>query len=135
VVIVGGVMLGVYNLFGGANANYKVSLGIVSHAYLVSLISSLLLVLILYLKPPGTVDLENPVATNLGAFFPEGTAKWLMSLGTAIDLFSFWILILIGIGFAAFNRKKLKTGSAIGIAFAVWAAYEVVRVGLTWIFS
>ncbi len=134
-VIVGGVMLGAYNLFAGAGANYKVSMAIVSHAYVVSMVSSLLFLLILFLKPFGTVDLGNPVATNLGAFLPDGTSKVVMAMGTAIDIFSFWIICLIGIGFAAFNPKKLKTGGAIGIAVVVWAAYEVCRVGLTFVFS
>lgn len=133
--IVGVVMLGAFNLLAGANANFKVSFAIVSYAYVVSLISSLLFLLILYLKPPGTVDLENPVAANLGAFLPEGTAKPLMVLGTAIDLFSFWIIALIGTGFAAFNPRKLKTGSAIGIVLAPWAVYEAVRMGFAYIFS
>jgi hypothetical protein len=134
-VIVGGVMLGAFNLLGGANANFKVSMGIVSHAYFVSIVSSLLFILILYLKPPGTVDLENPVAANLGAFLPDGTAKWLTTLGTAIDLFSFWIMVLIAMGFAAFNPKKIKMGSAIGMVLSVWAVYEAVRVGIAFIFS
>lgn len=134
-VIVGGVMLGAFNLLGGANANFKVSMGIVAHAYFVSIISSLLFVLILYLRPPGTVDLENPVAANVAAFLPDGTAKWLVTLGTAIDLFSFWIMTLIAIGFAAFNPKKLKFGSAFGIVLSVWAVYEVIRVGFAFIFS
>jgi len=134
-VVVGGVMLGAYNLLAGANASYKVSMAIFSHAYFVSIISSLLFILVLFLKPPGTVDIENPVAANLGAFLPDGTSKVVMALGTAIDLFSFWIICLIGIGFAAFNPKKLKTGGAIGIALLVWAAYEAVRVGVTFIFS
>jgi Yip1-like protein len=133
--IVGGAMLVAYNLFAGANANYKVAMAIVSHAYVVSIVSSLLFILILYLKPPGTIDLENPVAANLGAFLPDGSAKWLVSLGSAIDIFSFWIITLIGIGFAAFNPKKLKTGGAIGIALVVWGAYEVVRVGIAFVFS
>jgi hypothetical protein len=134
-VIVGGVMLGAFNLLGGANANFKVSMGIVSHAYFVSIVSSLLFILILYLKAPGTVDLENPVAANLGAFLPDGTAKWLTTLGTAIDLFSFWIMVLIAMGFAAFNPKKIKMGSAFGIVLSVWAVYEAVRVGIAFIFS
>lgn len=133
--IVGGVMLGAFNLLGGANANFRVSFGIVSHAFVVSILSSLLFILVLYLKPPGTVDVENPVATNLGSFLPEGTAKWLVTLGTGIDLVTFWILILIGIGFAAFNPRKLKTGSAIGIAFVVWAVWELIRTGFAFIFS
>jgi hypothetical protein len=134
-VIVGGAMLGAYNLLGGASANFKVSVGIVSHAYVVSMVSSLLFLLILFLKPPGTVDLENPVAANLGAFLPDGTSKTLMALGTAIDLFSFWIIFLIGLGFAAYNPKKLKLGSSIGIALTVWAVYEAIRLGATYIFS
>ena len=135
VVIVGAVMLLAYNVLGGANANFKVSMAIISHAYLVTLISSLLFILVLYLRAPGTVDLDNPVATNLGAFLPDGTAKWLEKLGSAIDIFSFWVLFLIGLGYSAFNPRKLKLGGSIGIAFAVWAAYEVCRVGLTFIFS
>jgi hypothetical protein len=135
VVIVSAVMLGAYNLLGGANANFKVALGIVSHAYLVTVVSSLLFLLVLFLKPPGTVNIENPVAANLGAFLPEGTSKTLMALGTAIDLFSFWIICLIGVGFAAFNPKKLKLGSSISIALAVWALYQAFRLGVTFIFS
>jgi hypothetical protein len=134
-VLVGGVMLAAYNLLGGAGANYKVSMSIVSHAYFVSIVSSLILILILFLKPPGTVDLDNPVAANLGAFLPDGTSKTVMAMGTAIDLFSFWIIGLIGIGFAAFNPRKLKTGSAIGIALVVWGVYQVLLVGITFVFS
>ncbi|HET9804917.1 MAG TPA: Yip1 family protein, partial [Candidatus Acidoferrum sp.] len=131
VVIVGGVMLLAYNLLGGANANFKVSMAIVSHAYVVTLISSLLFILVLYLREPGTIDLDNPVATNLGAFFPDGTAKWLEKLGSAIDVFSFWVLYLIALGYSAFNPRKLKLGGSIGIGLAVWAAYEVCRVGIS----
>jgi Yip1 domain len=134
-VIVGGVMLGAYNLLGGAGANFKVSMGIVSHAYVTSMVSSLLFLLILFLKPPGTVNIENPVAANLGAFLPDGTSKTVMALGTAIDLFSFWTIFLIGLGFAAYNPKKLKLGSSISIALSVWAVYQACRLGLTYIFS
>jgi len=134
-VIVGGVMLLAYNLLGGANANFNVSMAIVSHAYVVTMISSLLFILVLFLREPGTVDLDNPVATNLGAFMPDTSAKWLLKLGSAIDIFSFWVLFLIALGFSAFNPRKLKLGGSLGIAFAVWAAYEVCRVGISFVFS
>jgi Yip1 domain len=133
--IVGGVMLGAFNLLGGAGTNYRTSMAIVSHAYFVTILSSLLFILILFIKPADTIDLDNPVATNIGALLPDGTAKWLDKLASAIDIFSFWVIALLGIGFAATNTKKLKTGSAIGIVLAVWAAYEVVRVGASFIFS
>jgi len=135
VVIVGAVMLGAFNLLGGANTNFSTALGIVAHANLVLIVSSILFVIILFLKPPGTLDIDNPVATNVAALMSGETPKWLIALGKSIDIFTFWVLVLIGIGFAATNPRKLKVGGAIGIAFAVWLAYVVCRVGVAFIFS
>ena len=129
------VMWGAYNLLGGANTDFSTSFAITSHAALTGLVSSLLFILILYLKPYGTVDLENPVATNLAAFLPDDSAKWLVALLKSIDIFTFWTLILLAIGFAATNPKKLKSSKALAIAFSVWAVYVVLRVGRAWIFS
>ncbi len=134
VLVVAGVMLLAFNVIGGANANFRVAMGIVSHAFVVSVLGSLLFMLILYLKPPGTVDLDNPVATNLGAFLPESTPKPLMSLGKSIDVFSLWTLLLISIGFATCNPRKLK-GKSFGIAISIWAIYVAIKMGGAWIFS
>jgi hypothetical protein len=129
------VMWGSYNLLGGANTNFGTSFSITAHAFLTGLVSSALLILILYLKPFGSVDLENPVAANPAAFLPDGSAKWLMALCKSIDIFSIWTLILLAIGFAATNPKKLKGGKSYTIAFTVWAAFVVLRVGWAFIFS
>jgi hypothetical protein len=129
------VMWGAYNLFAGANATWGNSLGIVAHASLPTMISGLLFFLILYIKPPGTVDLENPIATNVAALLPEDSAKWLIALCKSFDVFTIWVLILIAIGFARFNQRKLKGGKAFSIAFSVWAVWILVRVGWAFIFS
>jgi hypothetical protein len=91
--------------------------------------------LVLFLKPPGTIDPENPMATNLAALLPDESAKWLVALGKSFDVFTFWTLILITIGFAALNPKKLKGAKSFTIAFGVWAAYVACRVGWAFIFS
>lgn len=134
VLVVAAVMLLAYNVIGGANANFSVAMGIVSHAFVVSMLGSLLFILVLYLKPPGTIDLDNPVAANLGAFLPDSIPKALMSLGKSIDVFSLWTLLLISIGFATFNPKKLK-GKSLSIAIGVWAIYVALKMGGAWIFS
>jgi hypothetical protein len=128
-------MWGAYNLLGGSNTNFGTSFAITSHAALTGLVSSLLFILVLYLKPPGTVDMENPVATNLAVLLPDDAAKWLIALLKSIDVFTFWTLILLAIGFATTNPKKLKGSKAFMIAFSVWAIYVVCRVGGAWIFS
>lgn len=129
------VMWGAYNLLGGANTDFGTSFAITSHAALTGLVSSLLFILVLYLKPTGTVDMENPVATNLAVLLPEDSARWLVALLKSIDIFTFWTLILLAIGFAVTNPKKLKGSKAFTIAFSVWAVYVVCRVGGAWIFS
>src|SRR5216684_6362136 len=135
ILVVGLVMWGAYNLLGGANTNFATAFAITSHAFLIGLLSSILFILVLYLKPYGSVDLENPVATNLAAVLPEDAAKWLVALLKSIDVFTIWILILLAIGFAATNPKKLRGSKAFTIAFSVWAAYVVCRVGWAFIFS
>jgi hypothetical protein len=129
------VMWGSYNLLGGANTDFKTSLGIVSHAFVPSYIGSLLFLVVVFLKPVGTVDIDNPVATNVAAFLPDNVPKWLDALCKNIDIFVIWVLLLIAIGFAATNPKKLKGGKSLTIAVTVMAAYLVVRVGLAFIFS
>ena len=135
VLIVAGVMLGAYNLMAGADVSYGTSLGIVAHAFVPWLIGNLIFLLVLFLKPPGTLDLDNPVATNAAAFLPEGSAKWLEALAKNVDLLAIWITVLIAIGFAAANARKLQGHRSYNIAFGVFLAYIVIRVGLTFIFS
>ena len=134
VLIVAGVMLGAYNL-AGADVSYSTSLGIVSHAFVPWLIGDFIFLLVLFLKPPGTLNLDNPLATNAAAFLPEGSAKWLEALAKNVDLLAIWITILIAVGFAAANPRKLRGRRSYNIAFGVFAVYIVIRVGLTFIFS
>ena len=128
-------MWGAFSLLGGVSTNFSTAFGITTHAFLTSLISSPLFILILYLKPYGTVDLENPLATNLAALLPEESAKWLAALLKSFDIFVIWLLILLAIGFAAVNPKKLKGSKPYMIAFTVYAVFVVLRVGWAFIFS
>jgi hypothetical protein len=133
--IIGLVMWGAYSLLGGVSTNFSTAMAITAHAFMTGLISSPLFLLVIFLKAPGTIDLENPVATNLAAVLPDESAKWLVALCKSFDVFTFWTLILIAIGFAVTNPKKLKGGKPYMIAFGVWAAYVVCRVGFAFIFS
>jgi Yip1-like protein len=129
------VLWGAYNLLGGANSDFGTAFGITSHAALTGLVSSILFLLVLYLKPYGTVDLENPVATNLAAVLPDDSAKWLVALCKSFDVFSIWTLILLAIGFAATSPKKLRGGKSFTIALSAWLVWVVVRTGVAFIFS
>jgi hypothetical protein len=135
VLIIGLVMWGAYSLLGGISTSFGTALAITAHAFMTGLISSPIFLLVVYLKAPGTIDLENPIATNIAAFLPDDSAKWLVALCKSFDVFTFWTLILLAIGFAAINAKKLKGSKPFLIAFSVWAAFVVLRVGFAFIFS
>jgi hypothetical protein len=135
ILVVALVMWGAYNLLGGANTNFGTAFGITAHASLPGLVSSVLFLLVLYLRPYGTVDLENPVAANLAAALPDDSAKWLVAMCKSIDVFALWTLILLAIGFAATNPKKLRGGKSFTIAFSVWLVWVVLRTGSAFIFS
>jgi hypothetical protein len=129
------IFWGAYSLLGGVSTNFTTAMGIGAHAFMTGLISTPLFILIAFLKPYGSIDLDNPVATNLATLLPDGSAKWLIALCKSFDIFVFWLLILMAIGFTAVNSKKLKGAKPYTIAFTVWAVYVVIRVGAAFIFS
>jgi hypothetical protein len=130
------VLLGAYNIMAGAGTNFKTSLAIVSHAVIpASIVGTILFVTVLFLKPVGLFDLENPIATNVAALLSDDASKWLVALGKNIDLLEFWKLILLSIGFAAVYPKKLKGGKSFSIVLGVFLIYVVLRVGIAFAFS
>lgn len=129
------IFWGAYSLLGGASTNFGTSMAIASHAFMTGLVSSPLLLLVIFLKQPGQLDLENPLASNIAALLPDESAKWLVAFCKSFDVFTFWTLILLAIGFAATSPKKLKGSKSYMIAFGLWAAFTVVRTGWAYIFS
>ncbi|HEV3481142.1 MAG TPA: YIP1 family protein [Candidatus Acidoferrales bacterium] len=133
--VLAGIFLGVLNGLGGTRFNFKTSLGIVSYSWMPNVISGLLGIVVLLVKDPATIDLQNLVASNAGAFLADNSPKWLVALLTPVDLFSFWVMILLGIGYSAAAPKKLSFMKAFSWIFSLWVVYVLVRVGLTAAFS
>ena len=119
---------GAFNLFCGAGLGYATSFGITTHAFLPTVISSILALIILPLKSYGDVDPESIVATSLHAFLPEDAPKPLAALGNSLELFWIWVLVLVAIGFAAARPKKIKLGTSLGIVFGLWAVWVLAKV-------
>ena len=122
------VLMLAFNLTVGAGANFKTSLSIVAHAFVPpGIVTTILFITVLFLRPVGSFDLDNPVATNVAVFLPEDSAKWLVGLCKNIDILEFWKLVLLGIGFSAVNPRKLKGAKAFNIVLTVFLIYVVLR--------
>ena len=87
------------------------------------------------LRQYGDVDPNNMVATSLYSFLPEEAPKWLQSVGQSVELFWFWTMILMAIGFAATNRKRLSTGKAFALIAGVWLVWVLVKASGAALFS
>jgi hypothetical protein len=123
-VIMAGVLLGVASGIFSAGIRFKQVFAVVCYASLTGLISSILTIVVLYLKNPDEVNVQNMLVFNPGAFMDPGTSsKFLYSLATSLDLFSFWTILLMAVGLKAAAGKKLTFGGAVFAVVLPWAVY------------
>lgn len=123
------VYWGAFNLFTGAGLRFKVGFGIVTHACVPLIISSLLAIVVLLIKQRGDVDPEHFLASSLSAFLPDNAPKWQEALGQSLELFWIWTLALMAIGFSAANPKKIKPGTAFLTVYGMWIVWVLCKVG------
>jgi Yip1 domain len=122
------VYWGAFNLFNGAALNFKTAFSLVSHAFVPLIISSLLAIIVLLVKPKGDVDPEHFLASSVGAFLPDDAAKWLEALGQSLEVFWIWTLALVALGFSAASPKKIKPASAFLTVYGIWAVWVLCKV-------
>jgi hypothetical protein len=127
--------MGVFNLIAGARVSFAQALGVVSYSWVPGIIGGVIGLILLFVKAPETIDLEHLVASDVGAFLSGDSPKWLMSLCTSLNLFTFWEIALMGIGFSAASPKKVSIGKGIAIVGACWALYVLAKVGWVGAFS
>jgi Yip1 domain len=108
--IFAGIYLGTFNFGLGTEIPFGVALAVVFYASIPGILKSILAVISLYAgADPETFNPNNPVATNIGYFISQADHPVLFTLGTFIDIFSIWTVILTGIGFACVSKVKRST--------------------------
>ncbi len=108
----------------GANADltYGLSFAVVVYAALPEVLRGLLAMVTLFAgAAPDSFNIQNPVATNLGAFFDQATSPFLYTMGSSLDIFRLWSIALTAIGFAYAGKVKLGVAFAIVIGWFVLA--------------
>jgi hypothetical protein len=110
-------------LLTGKRITFKEALSIRAHADLPpAIVSSLLLIILLFLKSPDDIDPVNPNAlltSNLGPLVDMKEHVVLGTIANNIDVFQIWSIILAVIGLTIVPQK-MSRGQAIGIVLTVW---------------
>lgn len=133
--IIAAIYMGIFNATASAALDFKTSFSVAAHAWMPFSILGLLGILVMYLKPPDTVNLQNLVASNVGALLGNSAPVWEQTLCGSLDVFSFWAIGLLGFGYSLARPKKLKMGTTLTWVIAVWAAFVLIRTGLAAMFS
>lgn len=129
--VIAAVGLGVSNVVFGGQANYRTSLAVTAYAHLPMVLAALLALPVILLGDVDRFNPQNPAPTNLGFFLnPYETSKPLLALASSLDLFTFWFLALLGVGFSAALRGRTSAWAFGGTLAALWAVWVLGKVGL-----
>ncbi|HVH88974.1 MAG TPA: YIP1 family protein, partial [Terriglobales bacterium] len=113
--IIAGVLMATFNFGVGTEIKFGQALAIVMYAGLIGIIKSVLGIVTLFAGSNlDNFNFSNPVGTNAAYYMTiTDTAPWLYRVASWFDVFTIWLFVLIGIGFAVVGRKKISTGIAV----------------------
>jgi hypothetical protein len=133
IVVVASVMMATFNFGMGAKVGFGQSMAIVTYSYLPSVVSTVLAVIAIYAgADPEGFNIKNPVATNPAYFLSPTGNQAVYGLVSMFDVIAIWMIILMGIGFAA--NSKVKRGTAIAVVAASYVVIKLVGAGFSLIF-
>ncbi len=131
---VAGVMLLAFRMAGSTETTFRQFFGATCYAWLpFALYQGLSLVVMTYGRPED-FDLKNPLPFNPGWFLDTTSPAWLVSLASSLDLFSFWVIGLLALGYSTV-AAKVKFGRAVAVVAGTWALFVLAKTGWAAIFG
>jgi len=129
--ILAGLGLLIVNAIFGAHTNFKTAFSVACYAYLPAILGGLMALAIILFGDPERFNAENPIPSNVGFFLnPLETSKPLYKFAASVDIFTLWLLILLGIGFSHATGRRVKPLSVFLVYFGVWMVWVLGKVGL-----
>ena len=123
-IIVGGVLLVSFRMFGG-EGDFKQAFSATTYAWYPRVVKGILGAFVLLSKKGISVwDLQNPVRSNLGFLFEPKTQPVQFALGSSLDVFSIWSVVLLIIGFAAVSHLSKARSAAIVVT--LWIVVNII---------
>lgn len=128
--LVAGVLLFGFKLAAGAvDLTFRQSLAIVCYGWLPFVLYQILALIALFYTNPADFDLRNPLPFNIGWFLdPSSASAGLVSAASSVDLFSFWVMALLALGFSV-AVKKASYGKAFSIVLGAWFVWVLLKAG------
>ncbi|GAB4108750.1 MAG: hypothetical protein Kow001_07190 [Acidobacteriota bacterium] len=127
VALAGILMLMVY--LGGSETTFLKMLGVTSHAlFFMGLVGGVLMVLVILLAPdPQSIDIQNPLYTNLGHLADPRESPILNRLLTSLDIISFYVIYLLGLGVSKIS-SRMSVSKGVLLVAVPWLVYVGIAV-------
>lgn len=133
--IVAGALTFVFRFFYAGEVTFRQGFAMSAWVFgATGLVSVPLLLLTLYLKDDWTLNPQEVLQANPSLFFERGDVPtFLFSLLSSLDLFSFWMIALLALGFGLSARRGF--GSAVWGVAVPWAVYVLAKSALSAVFG
>jgi hypothetical protein len=129
------IVLGIVSAMS-AGVRFKQVFCIMAYAGLPIILKHALAIVVMFLKSPDDFNLINPLAFNPAAFMdPVNGSKFLYTIGTAVDLFAIWTILLTATGLKIAAGKRLTFGQALFAVVTPWVLFILLGGGLAAAFS
>ncbi len=129
--IIAVVFLGAFRVSFGAGIKFAQSFAVTAYAAVPSILKGLLNLAVIWARPPSSANvMRNLSFSSLAGYLPAHASPTLTILAGHIDLFTFWMLGLLAVGYAAASAKKARFGSALAVVLVVWAVFVLAHLGL-----
>ncbi|HKR94625.1 MAG TPA: YIP1 family protein [Candidatus Angelobacter sp.] len=127
--IMAAVFMAIFNFILAAEVPFERAMAVVFYSYIPFIISSILLTAsLLFSSDSSNIDLANPMPTNLGFFMDPHGNRFLYEVASALDIFSIWVVVLLGLGFAtASSNRKPSKSTGIVTMLVVFAIFILCR--------
>jgi hypothetical protein len=134
--VVAAAPLGIVAGIMSAPVKFKQVFAVVAWAGLPGILVSVMGIVVMYMKNPDDFNVNNPLAFNPGAFLdPTTGSKFVYSIATSLDLFSFWTIFLLATGLQAAAGKKLSFGGALFSVVLPWALVVFIKAAFSGMFG
>jgi hypothetical protein len=118
--ICAGILMMSFNFGLGAKASYKEYLAVWFYAGLPFLIKFLLAAIAIFAGVSAEqFDLNNPVGTNVGWYLTSDVPLWVRTLFSSADIFTFWAVFLMILGYSTIARVKRSSAAIVIIGWWV----------------
>jgi len=116
-----------FNFILGGKSTYGTLFAVSIFAWLPGILKSLFGAAMAFFGDVEGFNINDPVGTNIGFYLGNDSAAWLKSLLSSVDIFTLWILFLVGIGGAIVSNVKTKSG--LMLVLGAWLLFVIVKTG------